>query len=213
MLAWLSVCMWPSWYHCHSLSLASVKSRLFFPFWYWLTRVVLDKGPLNGCRFLLPTMLLLTETSVLELGIRRWTSPQKCYLHCPNAVPFTDISWVDLLLSHWLLQVWPHGEYPLIPVGRMVLNRNPKNYFAEVEQSAFCPAHMVPGIEPSPDKMLQVTQMLCHCCCHLRLTSGVSNACWIFPIIYSGPGDMSQMVEHLAAHCLTLSQVRTRCYR
>jgi len=54
-------------------------------------------------------------------------------------------------------QVWPHGEYPLILVGRVVLNRNPKNYFAEVEQSAFCPAHMVPGIEPSPDKMLQVT--------------------------------------------------------
>ena len=52
--------------------------------------------------------------------------------------------------------MWPHGDYPLIPVGRFVLNRNPKNYFAEVEQSAFCPAHMVPGIEPSPDKMLQV---------------------------------------------------------
>lgn len=54
-----------------------------------------------------------------------------------------------------LTKIWPHSEYPLIPVGRIVLNRNPKNYFAEVEQSAFCPAHMVPGIEPSPDKMLQ----------------------------------------------------------
>ncbi len=39
---------------------------------------------------------------------------------------------------------------------RMVLNGNPKNYFAEVEQSAFSPANLVPGIEPSPDKMLQV---------------------------------------------------------
>lgn len=38
----------------------------------------------------------------------------------------------------------------------MVLSQNPKNYFAEVEQIAFSPAHMVPGIEPSPDKMLQV---------------------------------------------------------
>ncbi|GFO01647.1 catalase [Plakobranchus ocellatus] len=54
-----------------------------------------------------------------------------------------------------LTKVWPQGEYPLIPVGRLVLNRNPKNYFAEVEQIAFSPAHMVPGIEPSPDKMLQ----------------------------------------------------------
>ncbi|CAJ0605170.1 unnamed protein product [Cylicocyclus nassatus] len=52
-------------------------------------------------------------------------------------------------------KVWPHSEFPLIPVGKMVLNRNPKNYFAEVEQSAFCPAHVVPGIEFSPDKMLQ----------------------------------------------------------
>jgi len=60
---------------------------------------------------------------------------------------------------HWnpfdLTKVWPHSEFPLVPVGRLVLNRNPKNYFAEVEQSAFSPAHMVPGVEPSPDKMLQ----------------------------------------------------------
>lgn len=44
----------------------------------------------------------------------------------------------------------------MIPVGKMVLDRNPKNYFQEVEQIAFCPAHMPPGIEASPDKMLQV---------------------------------------------------------
>ena len=54
------------------------------------------------------------------------------------------------------IQVWPHGKYPLIPVGKMVLNRNPKNYFNEVEQIAFSPAHMIPGVEASPDKMLQV---------------------------------------------------------
>ncbi|XP_071054089.1 catalase isoform X2 [Onthophagus taurus] len=53
-----------------------------------------------------------------------------------------------------LTKIWPHGEYPLIPVGKMVLDRNPANYFAEVEQIAFSPAHMIPGIEPSPDKML-----------------------------------------------------------
>jgi len=53
-----------------------------------------------------------------------------------------------------LTKVWPHGDYPLITVGRMVLDRNPTNYFAEVEQSAFEPANMVSGIGPSPDKML-----------------------------------------------------------
>ncbi|KAK2565306.1 Catalase [Acropora cervicornis] len=51
--------------------------------------------------------------------------------------------------------IWPHSEYPLITVGKMVLDRNASNYFAEIEQSAFNPASMVPGIEPSPDKMLQ----------------------------------------------------------
>lgn len=52
-------------------------------------------------------------------------------------------------------KVWSHKDFPLIPVGRLVLDRNPNNYFAEVEQIAFCPSHLVPGIEPSPDKMLQ----------------------------------------------------------
>jgi catalase len=54
-----------------------------------------------------------------------------------------------------LTKVWPHGEFPLIDVGVMELNKNPENYFAEVEQSAFSPANMVPGISQSPDKMLQ----------------------------------------------------------
>lgn len=52
-------------------------------------------------------------------------------------------------------KVWPHSDYPLIPVGKLVLNRNPQNYFAETEQAAFSPGHMVPGIEPSNDRMLQ----------------------------------------------------------
>jgi len=54
-----------------------------------------------------------------------------------------------------LTKVWPHKDYPLIEVGVMELNRNPNNYFAEVEQSAFNPANVVPGIGFSPDKMLQ----------------------------------------------------------
>lgn len=52
-------------------------------------------------------------------------------------------------------KVWSQKEYPLIPVGRFTLDRNPKNYFAEVEQLAFAPSSLVPGIEPSPDRMLQ----------------------------------------------------------
>jgi catalase len=54
-----------------------------------------------------------------------------------------------------ITKVWPHTDYPLIDVGIMELNRNPQNYFAEVEQAAFEPANMPPGMGASPDKMLQ----------------------------------------------------------
>ncbi|MGE0338283.1 MAG: catalase [Xanthobacteraceae bacterium] len=62
--------------------------------------------------------------------------------------------------KHWynpfdLTKVWPHGDYPLIEVGMLELNRNPENYFAEVEQAALAPSNIVPGIGHSPDKMLQ----------------------------------------------------------
>jgi len=52
-------------------------------------------------------------------------------------------------------KTWPEDSYPLMSVGRMVLNRNPENFFAEVEQAAFCPASIVPGIDLSADKLLQ----------------------------------------------------------
>ena len=53
-----------------------------------------------------------------------------------------------------LTKVWPHADYPLIPVGRLTLNRNPENYFAQIEQATFAPSNFVPGIAASPDKML-----------------------------------------------------------
>ncbi len=53
-----------------------------------------------------------------------------------------------------LTKVWPHSDYPPITVGRFVLDRNPENHFAEVEQAAFAPSNLVPGIGLSPDKML-----------------------------------------------------------
>jgi len=54
-----------------------------------------------------------------------------------------------------LTKIWPHQEFPLRPVGKLVLNKNPQNYFAEIEQVAFSPSHMVPGAEPSADPVLQ----------------------------------------------------------
>jgi len=70
VLAWLSVwsevqtCIWPSCCHCHSLSLASVKSRSVLPFWYRLTWVVPEKGPLNGCVCVWFHRSVLSPTSI-----------------------------------------------------------------------------------------------------------------------------------------------------
>ena len=73
MLAWLSVwsevqtCIWPSCCQCHSLSLASVKSRLALPFWYGITQVVPDKGPLNGCVCIVSAVALMDNSPSLSL--------------------------------------------------------------------------------------------------------------------------------------------------
>jgi catalase len=69
-------------------------------------------------------------------------------------MPETDVD------KHWynpfdLTKVWPHKDYPLVEVGVLELNRNPENYFAEVEQAALSPANIVSGVSHSPDKMLQ----------------------------------------------------------
>jgi catalase len=58
------------------------------------------------------------------------------------------------------VQIWPEDEFPLIEAGKIVLNENPENYFEQVEQMALSPSHMIPGIEPSPDKVLQVTKIM-----------------------------------------------------
>jgi catalase len=59
-----------------------------------------------------------------------------------------------------VLQIWPENEFPLIEAGKIILNENPENYFEQVEQIALCPAHMIPGIEPSLGKILQVTKLM-----------------------------------------------------
>jgi len=93
VLAWLSVysevqtCIWLSWCHCNSLSLASVKSRLVVPFWYRLTCVVRDKGPLNRCVCVCVCVFIALEadTSLIRISAKfHWTdrigpdSPRTC---------------------------------------------------------------------------------------------------------------------------------------
>jgi catalase len=93
-----------------------------------------------------------THQRDLYESIERGAFPKwKFYI---QAMPESDVG------KHWynpfdLTKVWPHKDYPLIEVGVLELNRNPDNYFAEVEQAALTPANVVPGVGHSPDKMLQ----------------------------------------------------------
>ena len=85
VLAWLSIWsdvqtwIWPSWCHCHSPSLASVKSRLVWSFWYRPTRVVPEKGPLNGC---------VCVYSWPDCGVA-WHS----VWHCRRKAVILDVAW------------------------------------------------------------------------------------------------------------------------
>ncbi|MEG0035340.1 MAG: catalase, partial [Oscillospiraceae bacterium] len=78
----------------------------------------------------------------------------------PRWTMYVQIMTEEQAKSHYenpfdITKIWRHKEFPLIEVGVLELNRNPENYFADVEQSAFTPAHVVPGIGFSPDKFLQ----------------------------------------------------------
>jgi len=97
----MQTCIWTSWCHCHSLSLASVKSRLVLPFWYRRTRVVLDKGPLNGC--VCPSwhptnsIKALMGDGTTEYEMMKYYNGL-AWLHCPISYP-TDAL---LYLGIWL---------------------------------------------------------------------------------------------------------------
>ena len=58
-------------------------------------------------------------------------------------------------------KIWPLEDYPLIDVGTITLNENPENFFEDVEQVAFNPGRMVPGLKPSPDKILNGLELVC----------------------------------------------------
>ena len=88
VLAWLSVwgevqaCIWPSWCHCNSLSLAPVKSRLVLPFWYRLAQVVLEKRPLNGCKWLYCILYsIIPQISPSALQVCSIKSVVSCLVH------------------------------------------------------------------------------------------------------------------------------------
>jgi catalase len=125
------------------------------------TREVLDGSLLNewlGIAEMRRNVVTKTEFLILIQDIVEENSNLGKIVLVPRIPPGHipgDICYVIKKFPFDLTKVWPHSEFPLHPVGKLTLNRNPRNYFAEVEQLAFSPAHLVPGIEPSPDKMLQ----------------------------------------------------------
>ncbi|MFE0089148.1 catalase [Streptomyces sp. NPDC058991] len=91
------------------------------------------------------------QTDLLQ-AIERGVNPSwTLYVQIMSAAEAADYRFNPFDLT----KVWPHADHPLQRVGRLVLDRNPDNVFAEVEQAAFSPNNFVPGIGPSPDKMLQ----------------------------------------------------------
>ena len=107
VLVWLSVwskvqtCIWPSCCHCHSLSLASVKSRLVLPFWYQLTRVVPGKGPLNGCMYVCVLLILKDAWQQLCLNLQTKGLSLPVLRECVAA----KLSYARLLLSMLSLHI------------------------------------------------------------------------------------------------------------
>ena len=124
MLAWLSLwsevqtCIWLSWCHCHSLSLASVKSRLVLPFWYRPTWVVPDKGPLKGC-----VCVCISPWYLFESNFYLW-NPTACqsvarmhekHMKANERVIKNTVTYLILLKMQWCLyitllwQQWCHS--------------------------------------------------------------------------------------------------------
>ena len=94
---------WSSWCHCHSLSLASVKSRLVLPFWYRPTRVVLDKGPLNGCVFGSCFTCIINAAATDKLRCM-WNNQQQ--KHCLITCLCDLTQWLKARTSAAQLRLW-----------------------------------------------------------------------------------------------------------
>lgn len=132
-------------------------------------KLVNDKNEVHYCKFHFKTDQGIKNLSASRAGQLAGENPDYAIEDLYNAIAKGDFpSWTLHIQVMTLAEaesykhnpfdvtkVWSHHDFPLIQVGKLTLNRNPTNYFAEVEQIAFAPSHLVPGIEASPDKMLQ----------------------------------------------------------
>lgn len=138
-------------YSSHTFSLINGKNELFYVKWHFKTKQGIknftgeEAGEMRGKD---PDY---AQRDLFE-AIAKGDFPK--WRVCVQIMPEKDAESYRINPFD-LTKVWPHGDYPLLEVGELVLDRNPVNYFAEVEQAAFEPRNVVPGMGFSPDKMLQ----------------------------------------------------------
>ncbi len=135
----------------HTYSLINANSELFYVKWHFKTKQGIKNFTREEADQMKAINMDFSQSDLFD-HIAKGDFPKwrVCIQIMPEAEAETyHINPFDLT------KVWPHGDYPLIEVGEMTLDRNPDNYFAEVEQAAFEPRNVVPGMGYSPDKMLQ----------------------------------------------------------
>jgi catalase len=138
-------------YSSHTFSLINAKNELFYVKWHFKTKQGIKNftgEAANEMRGIDPDY---SQRDLFE-AIKKGDFPK--WRVCIQAMPEKEAETYHINPFD-LTKVWPHKDYPLIDVGELTLDRNPENYFAEVEQAAFEPRNIVRGMGFSPDKMLQ----------------------------------------------------------
>jgi catalase len=135
----------------HTFSLVNAKNELFYVKWHFKTKQGIKNFTREGADGMRGQDPDYAQRDLFE-AIKNGDYPK--WRVCVQIMLEKDAETYHLNPFD-LTKVWPHGDYPLIEVGELVLDRNPENYFAEVEQAAFDPKNIVPGMGYSPDKMLQ----------------------------------------------------------
>jgi catalase len=135
----------------HTFSLINAKNELFYVKWHFKTKQGIKNFTREGADEMRGQDPDYAQRDLFE-AIKNGDFPK--WRVCMRIMPEKDAETYHINPFD-LTKVWPHGDYPLVEVGELVLDRNPENYFAEVEQAAFDPKNIAPGMGYSPDKMLQ----------------------------------------------------------
>ena len=138
-------------YGSHTFSLINEKNELFYVKWHFKTKQGIDNFTGPEANHMKSVDMDYSQSDLFS-SIEKGDFPK--WRVCMQVMTEAEAQTYHINPFD-LTKVWPHADYPLIEVGEMELNRNPRNYFAEIEQSAFEPRNVVPGMGFSPDKMLQ----------------------------------------------------------